>query len=479
MHQALHIFKKDARYLSGEILLVIVLAGVFAWKLAVQWAEILLPIAAVYLIARLIHAEAIPGDRQFWTTRPYRWKSLLAAKVLFILVFVSVPTLLAQMYILSQAQLPVVGNYQGLLWSQFVTLIAVWLPIAALAAMTSSIVIFNFCAIAFIAVGFLFNQSRFFYERNTRLPDAFQWVPNTVWVLAIAIAAVLIFYRQYKYRSTFFSHCFGVIAIAVTVLFVVSLPVSWAVSLQSRLPGHGSEPQGLRFGVAWNAREHLLGIMSPAPRGQSNGVHDLSAVDLRIAANIPAGTDLRIDGAYITLLARDGKAWLDEDASISEGLKQGQAEFYTSAFMPTSVFEAARNQPATLRATVYFTAFANAKTKTIPVQTKPIDVDGLQCNLAKSATFDYFECRSPFRWPDRLVMVQQQGQEAVPLSVLVSYSPFPAGISLDDAIETRWTSRVSMLDPSVTVTVKKPVHFRRDFEIDNLHLIDNAAPPHP
>ncbi|MGH9575700.1 MAG: hypothetical protein ACRD40_19500 [Candidatus Acidiferrales bacterium] len=477
MRQALHIFKKDVRYLSGEILLVAALAGVFAWKLAAQWAEILLPIAAVYLIARLIHAEAIPGDRQLWTTRPYRWKSLLAAKVLFILAFVSAPTLLAQMYILAQAQLPVAGNWQGLLWSQFVTLIAVWLPIAALAAMTSSIVIFNFCAIALVAVGFLFNQSTFFYQRYLRLPDSFQWEPHTVWVMTIAIAALCVFYVQYKYRCTFFSRCFAVIAIVLTALVVVSLPVSWAVNLQSRLPGHGSEPQGLQLGVAWNAREHLLGIMSPAQRGQSNGVRDLSAVDLRIAANIPAGTDLRLDAAYITLQSRDGKNWLDGNASISEGLKSGQAVFYTSSFMPTSVFEAARNQPVTLRARVYFTAFGNATTKTIPLQMKPIDVtDGLQCNLAKPATFDYFECRSPFRWPDKLVLVQQQGQETIPLSLLISYSPFPAGINLDDAVETRWTSRISLLDPHITVIVKKPLHFRRDFEIDNLRLFNNPAP---
>lgn len=312
------------------------------------------------------------------------------------------------------------------------------------------------------------------------MPDSFQWVPNTVWAVAIAIAAVFIFYAQYKYRRTFFSRCFAVIAIVLTALVVVSLPVSWAVNLQSRLPGHGSEPQGLQLGVTWNAREHVAGIVSPAPRGQSNGMRDLSALDLRIAANIPDGTDLRIDGAYVMLQAANGKTWLDGNASISEGLKDGQAMFYTSSFMQASVFEAARNQPSTLRASVYFTAFGNATTKTIPLQMKPVDVtDGLQCNLAKSATFEYFECRSPFRWPDRLVLVQQQGQEAVPLSVLISYSPFPSGINLDDAVETRWTSRISILDPSVTVIVKKPVHFRRDFEIDNLRLFNNPAPPHP
>ncbi len=480
MRQTLHIFKKDVRYLSGEILLVIALAGVFAWKLAAQWAEILLPIAAVYLIARVIHAEAIPGDRQFWTTRPYRWKSLLAAKVLFILAFVSAPTLLAQMYILGQIQLPIAGNWQGLLWSQFVNLIAVWLPIAALAAMTSSIVVFNFCAIAVVAVGFLFNQSTFFYQRYIQLPDSFQWVPHTMWVVAIAIAALCIFYAQYKYRRTFFSRCFAIVAIVLTTLVVMSLPVSWAVNLQSRLPGHGSEPQGMQLGVTWNAREHLLGIMSPSPRGQSNALRDLSALDLRIAANIPDGTDLRVDSAYVTLQARDGTTWLDGNASISEGLKHGQALFYTSSFLPTSIFETARSQHATVRASVYFTAFGNATTKTIPLQTRPIDVtDGLQCHLAKSATFDYFECRSPFGWPDRLVSVQQHGQEPVPLSIVISYSPFPSGINLDDDVETRWTSRISILDPNITVIVKRPVHFRRDFEIDNLRLVDNPAPPHP
>lgn len=479
MRQALHIFLKDVHHLRLEICLVLALAATLAWTMAVQWVEILLPIAAVYLIARLIHAETIPGDRQFWTTRPYRWQSLLAAKVLFILAFVSGPTLVAQMYILAHGQFPVVANLPGLFWSQFVTLIAVWLPIAALAAMTSSIVTFNFCAIALVAVGFLIYGSSRFYAMGLRLPEGFRWMLTAAGIVPIAMAAAFVFYTQYKYRRTFFSRCFAVIAVVFTALVVASLPVSWAVNLQSRLPSHASVPQGLQLGVTWNAREHLAGTISPAPSAESKGMGDLSAVDLRIAANIPDGTDLRIDSAYVTLQARDGKTLLDGNASISEGLKDGQAVFYTSSFMPTSVFEAAHKQPARLRARVYFTAFGNAKTETIPLRAQPIDTtDGLQCNLAKSATFPYFECRSPFRWPDRLVLVKQQGQEAVPLSLLISYSPFPSGISLDGAVETRWTSRISILDPNVTVIVKKPVHFYRDFKIDNLRVFNNPAPPH-
>src|SRR5256885_7885270 len=55
-----------------------------AWTLVM----ILLPLAWWTLIARVIHDEVLPGDNQFWITRPYSWKSLLGAKALFILAFI-------------------------------------------------------------------------------------------------------------------------------------------------------------------------------------------------------------------------------------------------------------------------------------------------------------------------------------------------------------------------------------------------------
>jgi hypothetical protein len=97
MRQAIHIFKKDVRYLWREIviMLFVVAALIFievrhalrwqdlAMAEAMAWnmAKYLFPLAAWILIARLIHAEALPSDRQFWRTRPYAWKSLLAASL--------------------------------------------------------------------------------------------------------------------------------------------------------------------------------------------------------------------------------------------------------------------------------------------------------------------------------------------------------------------------------------------------------------
>ena len=110
MSQTLHIFKKDLGHLRLEISLFIALTVVYAWAEFRQvnqmatWA--LLAIAAVYLIARVVHAEAIPGDSQFWISRPYRWRSLLGAKLLFILVVVNLPVFLARLAILVTGGFP-------------------------------------------------------------------------------------------------------------------------------------------------------------------------------------------------------------------------------------------------------------------------------------------------------------------------------------------------------------------------------------
>src|SRR5438105_2257009 len=109
VYQTIHIFRKDARYLWREIGLFIALTALFAWR-DYLWAEVLLSVSAVFLIARVIHAETLPGDTQFWLTRPYHWTSLLAAKILFILIFLNVPIFFARMHILAVAGFPLLSQ---------------------------------------------------------------------------------------------------------------------------------------------------------------------------------------------------------------------------------------------------------------------------------------------------------------------------------------------------------------------------------
>ena len=118
MSQALHIFKEDTRHLRLEILFSLAALVIFAALAPDQWNYspaafhrhsltplllLLVPATWWLLIGRLIQTESLVGDRQFWLTRPYEWKKLLAAKVLFILVWIYAPFVVMQAAILKEA----------------------------------------------------------------------------------------------------------------------------------------------------------------------------------------------------------------------------------------------------------------------------------------------------------------------------------------------------------------------------------------
>jgi hypothetical protein len=160
MNQVIHIFRKDVQHLWKEIALSLTLLAIYVWSEPATWvsgaaasglsglatrssiAELvteLLPISWWLLVLRAVQDEALVGDRQFWVTRPYEWKKLLAAKVLFDAAFVSVPLLLAQFSLLQLAGFPpTLALVPGILWMQL-TWALILLAIATLATVTTGI----------------------------------------------------------------------------------------------------------------------------------------------------------------------------------------------------------------------------------------------------------------------------------------------------------------------------------------------------
>ncbi len=154
-NQVAHIFRKDVRQHWREIVLSVTIIVAYAWHevtrsltsayalydfpFLAQTLPLLVVVAWAFLILRTSHAECLVGDRQFWVTRPYEWKKLLAAKLLFVLVFVNVPLLILQIFLLLEAGFPITPYVPGLLWLQLLWFLVLICPVATLATVTASI----------------------------------------------------------------------------------------------------------------------------------------------------------------------------------------------------------------------------------------------------------------------------------------------------------------------------------------------------
>src|SRR5450631_1517570 len=147
----LHIMLKDLRRHWWEIGLYVLSCGTWAWQIqhpgAWRWLQQkeLAPIVMFglwFLIAiRAIQGECLVGDREIWMTRPYHWAQLLASKVMFLVICLNVPLLVAELWLLSASRIPIrLGLVPGLLYLQFLFFFVLTFSAAVLASMTESIV---------------------------------------------------------------------------------------------------------------------------------------------------------------------------------------------------------------------------------------------------------------------------------------------------------------------------------------------------
>jgi hypothetical protein len=157
MREILHIFKKDVRRHWPEILVSLVLLGLFLkatlfgpdrryigtsfpWLwLTAESIPSLMSAFWAFLAVRVVQGETLVGDRQWWVTKPYEWWKLLAAKELFLVVFIALPLFFVQLYLLHHAGFPVVSNLFGVLKLQYELLAVLFLAGVALGCLTRNL----------------------------------------------------------------------------------------------------------------------------------------------------------------------------------------------------------------------------------------------------------------------------------------------------------------------------------------------------
>ena len=235
--QPIHIFQKDVLHLWPETLITLALFAAFAWSVPYGWhtseysqfipiltvlLHVLMPIAWLVVIARLIQDEALVGDRQFWTSRPYHWASLLAAKLLFLVVFIYLPFFLMQVYLLKHAGLYPSTVLPSLLYNLLLLTVIVIVPLTALAAVTSTFPRLLLSAIGAIVYCLIVGVV-FLVRFLLRMPPPHFF--DLLLALAILLPAIALVY-QYATRKTTISRAILLATPLVVVLLLLLTPAA-------------------------------------------------------------------------------------------------------------------------------------------------------------------------------------------------------------------------------------------------------------
>jgi hypothetical protein len=490
MRQALHIFKKDVRQLWFEIAIVLIVTAAFAFigarrgfwlddpgaNRSVAWSmvQLMLPLAWWILIARVVYGEILPGERQFWITRPYRWTSLLAAKLLFIGVFVNLPLLAADVIILRAYGFAPGEEIQGLVWKQIVCTLVFLLPVAALCAITSGF--FQLLSVAFVLlVGVLvWNVVIPGFTPSAATGGVLDWITLYCVFLVAALAAFMILIWQYAKRNTWANRTVAFAAGMVAMAGGWLIPWTSAFAIQSRLSqgrvDNGSMQVVFDSDRKWLARARIDG---------DDGRVQLE-LPLRITG-IPAGMDAKPIGLVMAIESPDGVVWQAPGRPWMQVSSESDL-VSLQAGVDGSVYRRVKDKPVKIRGILYFTLYGNRRTTRIPFQGRPVAVASLGLCSASRATrgqMYFLLCSSAFRSEPDLVSVHfvELGKDTFrEVSPYIapkrpSYSPLPADLDISPVSQyfTFATGGGELSD--VVIDSLEPLGYvRREFELDGLRL---------
>ena len=500
MRQTLHIFKKDVRHLWFEIAVAITVVVAFAFTGArralwlsdpvanrtAAWTMVLvlLPLTWWTLIARVIHSEALPGDRQFWITRPYSWKRLLAAKALFILAFINLPMFLADVSIVRAYGLHPLGTeLPGLLWSQALLAILFVLPIAALSALTTGFVQLTFAILAPCVVGLAVAVIVPEMVLGLFLGGS-EWVKTYYSFLVISVSAPAILVWQYSTRKTAAARLFAVVSAILAVLGTALIPWSAAFKMQS-----------------WFSKQNVGQPLARVDFDSTNKWltravlerNDRVRVELPLnVAALPRGMSAEPEGFSVHLEAPDGRTWHAEGA-LPRYASNTREELSLGVTVDGAFYRNVKDEPIKVRGSLYLTVFGKWRTARVPLEDKPVPVEHVGVCAASGGAdrqSHFLICTSAFRSPPVLVSYRfiestagtaEAGTSTEPRPM--SYSPFPAEPGIVPVRQDFTFSIAHAALSEARVDTAEPLaHIQRNFEIDHLRLGDfqvDQAPVSP
>jgi hypothetical protein len=426
MRQALWILRKDVRAMRVRIGLVWTLMAITGVaeamigrhpSLAGTWIMSLpVDLAVWFLVISVVQEDRLVGDRQFWVTRPYSWKSMLLAKVLFVLLILNLPHLLDQIVALAINGLSP-AQYAAQLLSSQAEFVGGMVATLALAAVTSNIVelllavlaifVAPIAAIVILApFGLLIGSPRGVVEP---FDGAFH---GTIAVLLLIPANL----RQFGKRDTLWARVLVATAI-IAWMPLYTIPWGTAFRLISR------------FSPAVDPSVAVLSLdgarqVSPFPGALGRFKHDvLLPIQL---TGIPVDTELFSQRARVELRAPDGSTWdsgwdpenqVRDQTSASNWewrLLPGKgAPYWLRASLDAPFYHKHGDELLRVHVTVAFTLLGHPAITPIKVWDRPVSVGGNDtCSFTARGSAVTTYCLAPF---------------AAPALTMMRFQPLPSG----------------------------------------------------
>jgi len=336
MRTALRIFRKDARHLWPAVVLLLAVTAFEGYLNAQVPAENpwqatiggLWIVVCVFVCASAVLEESLPSHEQYWLTRPYRRRDLLAAKVMFALVFAAAPQIVAQTIALLANGVSPVRHAGVLAITAFGFSMAVALCSMAVAAVCESLMQFVWAA---LAAGLGFAVLLIVTRSSVSVVESYEaWVCNAAIAFVVLPIVVAVLFWQYHVRRTNWAR--GILAAAIALSAVASAQASFhrTFAVQGMLSPRQRDSAGVTI-------EFEPGRALPAMRDDVFAGRALRVVLPVRVAGIPADTRLVAERIATTI----------EDQNVSGQLEQLQGVWWIMLRVPPGFTQSARHLRST------------------------------------------------------------------------------------------------------------------------------------
>lgn len=511
MGQILHIFRKDVRHFWIEILASVLVLSGYIWRVLHQWANpsvapnlpnflqgllmALTPISWCLLVVRAVQDESLVGDRQFWVTRPYEWKKLLVAKVLFIFLFVNVSLFAANAIFLKNSGFAPMRYLAGLLWIQLSMILILVLPAATVSAVTSTfvqVILWTLGIGGYIAIVASLSS----LIPDSHIPTSVSSNSDLIAPAAFGVVFLGIVLWQYTQRRPWIPRMV-IVAMALVVAVGGLMPTTESQVSEAYPPLAPGER--LPF--------HLTPV-PPKPSGEDQSQLGEKKVELSVSvqsSGVPAGSLIVVAGSRATIRTRNGDQvttkWVNDYWEVwpNEETQSVRLE------IDRSFFEKARFVPADIRIAFAFAEYHEVNTRQIVTSPGEFPVEGIGICWVSSPRVPYWflgsiECRSPLRSPKVLARFDTPMStcphvpnmtEVPPTTRYASYlnenSVEPAlipiqmlSLSFSEPFHVVDKTVVPGICPGTPITLSTPELIRRasaEVRIDRADLRDYLPPP--